>query len=245
MDGQYPIYANTGSGPQFTDSPGARAMKVWFEFMAGTRHWDLEPYFDVDGGRALALPDVEYIVYVERPGPVELTVEKHGYDVIWLDPADGTTSRRKFSGDHFTSEPPDRYHDWVLHVVRESTLAGMNRSYKFESRDVPVQEIVINPEKLPFDIEKPVGEIHVGAPAAFSIKMKRTTRATRSMLWLWTGEVTADQQGYHVLATGAQGTLTPPPGLAANFPATLLVRLYGMNGFGTVYMATRGYALTQ
>ena len=55
MDGQYPA---SGSGP---------AMKVWADFMAQSRYWELEPYFDVDGGRALALDGVEYIVYVEKP----------------------------------------------------------------------------------------------------------------------------------------------------------------------------------
>ena len=56
MNGQYPA---SGAGPY---------MKAWAEFMAGNRYWELEPYFDVDGGRAVALEDVEYIVYVEKPG---------------------------------------------------------------------------------------------------------------------------------------------------------------------------------
>ena len=69
MDGQYPTYANTGSGAQYLNSPGARAMTAWFNFFSGARHWELEPYFDVDGGRAVALEDTDYIVYVEKPGP--------------------------------------------------------------------------------------------------------------------------------------------------------------------------------
>ena len=44
-------------------------MTVWFDFFSDTRHWELEPYFDVDGGRALALEGIEYVVYVEKPGP--------------------------------------------------------------------------------------------------------------------------------------------------------------------------------
>ena len=38
-------------------------MSVWYDILLGTRHWELEPYFDVDGGRALALEDTEYLVY--------------------------------------------------------------------------------------------------------------------------------------------------------------------------------------
>ncbi|MGB9458091.1 MAG: DUF5060 domain-containing protein [Bryobacteraceae bacterium] len=246
MNGQYPTYANTGSGPQFTNSPGAKAMTIWFNLMAGTRHWDLEPYFDVDGGRAMALPGVEYIVYIDKPGPIELTVEHHGYDVYWMDPADGSiTARRRWGGDHFTSEPPDRYHDWVLHVVREATLESMNRSYKFESRDVPVQEIVIDPAKVVYDIVQPTGPLTAGRPAHFSAKITRTSRATRSMLWMWTAEVTADHEGYRVLGTARQGDFTLPDGLAVNYPAIALLRLYAMNGYGTVYMAAKGYDLNR
>src|SRR5262249_5370484 len=51
MNGQYPGFGNA----------------AWFEFFSQSRHWDLEPYFDVDGGRALALEEVEYIVYLEKP----------------------------------------------------------------------------------------------------------------------------------------------------------------------------------
>ena len=76
---------------------GRRAeMKIWFEFFADNRHWELEPFFDVDGGRAVALEDVEYIVYVEKAaGPVEVLVERHGYDVVWFNPANGETVQLK------------------------------------------------------------------------------------------------------------------------------------------------------
>jgi hypothetical protein len=246
MNGQYPTYANTGAGAHFTDSPGARAMTIWFNLMAGTRHWDLEPYFDLDGGRALALPGVDYIVYVDKPGPVELTVEHHGYEVYWLDPADGSiTGRRKWSGQHFTGEPPDRFHDWVLRVVRDATIESMNRSYKFESRDVPEQEIVIDPAKIPYEIEQPTGALNAGRAAHFSVKLKRTSRASRAMLWMWTAEVTADHEGYRVLGTGPQGDFTLPAKLAIDYPAIALLRLYAINGYGTVYMAAKGYDLKQ
>jgi hypothetical protein len=245
MDGQYVTYANTGWGPQFTNSPGAKAMTVWYNLMSETRHWELEPYFDVDGGRALALEDVEYLVYVEKAGPVELEVTHHGYDVIWIDPADGTTVRKKYSGDHFTGEPPDKTHDWLLHVVREGTLAGMNRSYYFESRDIQLQEVEIDPTKVVFNVEQPAGSLSISKPVPYSTKLKRATRATRSILWLWTGEVAADLQGYRVLATGPKGTLQVPPGVAVDYPALMLLKVYAMNANGKVYLVSKGYDLTQ
>jgi len=245
MNGQYPTYADTG-GPHWLDSPGSKAMTVWFDIMASARHWDMEPYFDIDGGRAMALPGVDYIVYIDHPGPIELTVEHHGYDVYWIDPADGSVAaHRRWSGEHFTGEPPDLAHDWVLRVVRETTIESMNRSWKFESWPVPVQEIVIDPAKVVYEIEKPAGPLTAGRPAHFSAKVTRTSRATRSMLWMWTADVTADHEGYRVLGTAAQGDFLLPTSLALNYPATVLVRLYAINGFGTVYMAAKGYDLKQ
>ena len=79
-------------------------------------------------------------------------MEKHAYEVYWINPANGeVTTGKKFSGEHFTGEAPDRSHDWVLHVVRESHLQSMNRSYKFASReeDIVLQEVEANSPKVP------------------------------------------------------------------------------------------------
>jgi hypothetical protein len=236
MDGQYPTYANTGAGAPYATSPGVKAMTAWFEFMAETRHWELEPYFDVDGGHAVALEDTEYVVYVEKPGPVELTVEKHGYEVYWINPADGESSvKKKFSGEHFTGEPPNRSHDWVLHLVREGRLESMNKSFKFESRDIVLQELEANTAKVPFALEQPTGDLSLSKPTPFSAKLTRESRATRLMRWVWIGDVAADRQGRKVLATSQKGMMQPPRSIATNFPALMHLRLYGMNANGKVY----------
>jgi len=241
MDGQYVTYNGAGD----VNSPGAKAMTAWFDILSSTRHWELEPYFDVDGGRALALEDTEYLVYLENPGPIELTVEKHGYDVYWCNPIDGevTRSKKKFSGEHFTGEPPDRAHDWVLHLVREGHLESMNKSYKFESRDIVLQEIESNSPKVPFAILAPAEDFSVRLPPLYEAKVTRETRATRSMMWLWTGNVAADGQGYRVIATGAKGQMRPLGGIAKNFPAAFHLRLYGMNANGKVYELDKGFQL--
>jgi hypothetical protein len=155
MSGQYPTFGNTGiyggrkfaPAAQYLDSPGAKQMTYWFDFFSGTRYWELEPYFDVDGGRAICLPGIEYIVYVEQPsGPVELLVEKHGYDVAWFNPITGEKIPQKdWKGDRFVAEPPNRTQDWVLHVSREGRKQSM-RSYKFESRQILMQEVEQNPQ---------------------------------------------------------------------------------------------------
>lgn len=230
MDGQY---IGTATAP---DAAKAKALAVWFDILKGTRYWELEPYFDVDGGRAVALEDTEYLVYVEKPGPLELTVVKHGYDIFWIDPATGERIKaKKFSGEHFTIEPPNKSHDWVLHVVREGRVEGMNRSYKFESRRILLQEVEANSPKVPFTIEAPKAELSVTKPMPFEAKTTRESRATRSMLYLWMGDVAADKQGYRVLATGEKGQMTVPRDIAKSYPATMHLRLYGMNANGKVY----------
>jgi hypothetical protein len=252
MDGQYIGYANTGTmaadsssfDPRYLDAPGAKLMSLWHDFMAGTRYWELEPYFDVDGGRALALEGVEYVMYVEKPGPVEVLIEKHGYDIVWFNPATGETVPMKdFKGERFAGEPPDKTHDWILHISREGHKEGMLRSYKFESRRILMQEI--EAARVPFDIEQPSGDVSLSQPAPYAAKVKRETRATRSIMYLWTGEVAADSQGFRVLGTGQKGTLQLPPNMARTFPAVLHLRLTGMNANGKVYVADRTYQLAK
>jgi hypothetical protein len=253
MNGQYPTFGNTGTygGRQFPveakylDSPGARAMTAWYDFFSRTRHWDLEPYFDVDGGRALALEGIEYIVYVEKPGPVEVLVERHGYDVAWFNPATGEFLKQKdFKGERFAAEPPDKARDWVLHISREGTKESMLRRYKFESRPLPVQEVEMNPQKVPYEVAEPAGDtISLGSPPGFAARLKRETRATRAMMFLWTGEVVAEGRGFRVLGTGKEGKLRIPRNLAANFPAVLNLRVAALNANGKAYAIDKVYTL--
>lgn len=235
MNGQYPA---GGAGP---------AMKVWAEFMASSRYWELEPYFDVDGARAVALEGIEYIVYVEKPGLIELTVENHNYDVAWLNPATGELIPQKdYKGIHFTGEPPDKTHDWVLRVSREGRKEGMLKSYKFDSRRVPVQEIEQNPLRIPFEIAAPEGDqMSLARPAKFALKIKRDTRGTRSLLVEWTAEVALDGEGYRVVGTGREGTLAIPSSIASKFPAVVSLRVLLLNANGKAYTLDKVYRLVQ
>ncbi|MEQ1947846.1 MAG: putative collagen-binding domain-containing protein [Bryobacteraceae bacterium] len=235
MNGQYPA---SGSGP---------FMKVWSDILSASRYWELEPYFDVDGGRAIALDGTEYLVYVEKPALVELTVEKHGYDVAWFNPATGEmTKAKEYNGEHFTGEPPDKSHDWVLRLSREGRKEGMLKSFKFESRRVPVQEIETDPLKVPFEIAGPAAEeISLSNAPKFSLKTKRETRATRSLLVEWTAEVVLDGEGYRVAGIGREGTLRIPPSVANKLPGVVLLRVAILNANGKAYTADKVYRLTQ
>ena len=266
MDGDYPTYFNSGTAgggniavdARYLDSPGAKAMTVWYNIFAGSRHWELEPYFDVDNGRAVAVPQanqggdeisaVEYIVYVEKPGPVELRMENHSYDVTWINPINGDELKEKkgYHGDHFTASPPDNSHDWVLRVSREGHKEGMLKSYKFESRRIDMQVVEQSTQKVQFEIAQPSDTaISEAAPPAFAVKFKKETRATRSMMFLWTVEATVDGEGYRVAATGEKGTLHFPPHTAIDYPAVMDLRLYGMNANGKVYSVDKTYELNK
>ncbi len=235
MNGHYPA---SGSGRDFT---------VWFDFMSRNRYWEMEPYFDVSGGRAIAVRDgpglfgdpqeaAEYIVYVEKPGPVELTVEDHGYDVAWLNPSTGERIKAKnYKGKSFTGEPPDKERDWVLHVSREGHKQGLNK-FKFESRRIIMQKPETNPNDVPFEVETPKLEISVKTPPFYSLKILRATRATRDLLVEWSAEMTTSADGGRILAVGKEGTLKLPPSFTEKLPAVMSLRVSILNANGKAYV---------
>lgn len=233
MNGQYPA---SGSGEYMT---------VWHDFMAGNRYWELEPFFGVDGGRGLALEGVEYIIYVEKAGPVEVALEHHGYDVAWINPANGERIKQKeYRGERFTGEPPDASHDWVLHISREGEKAGMLKSVKFDSRPIPVQEITLAGEKPVFEITEPAeNEISMAGAPHFALKVRRETRSTRYLLVEWTAEVATDGEGYRVIGSGREGTLKVPAAIVKNLPAVLSLHANIVNANGKAYMVDRIFRL--
>jgi hypothetical protein len=240
MNGQYPVCSMRPAE--------SGAIKAWYDFFSDTRHWELEPYYDVDGGRAVALEGVEYVLYVEKPsGPVEVRVEKHGYDVAWFNPENGEFIRLKnWKGERFAAEPPDTKHDWVLYLSREGKKESMLTSWKFESRPILLQEVEQSVAKIPFVIDEPAkDDMSISAPQKYQVTVKKQTRGTRWMYYLWTGEVVTSGQGSRVLGTGPAGTFVIPPSFSVKFPAVLNVHLAAMNANGKVYALDRIYTLSK
>ncbi|MEP7352475.1 MAG: DUF5060 domain-containing protein [Acidobacteriota bacterium] len=251
MNGQYPA------------SGSASDLKVWAEFMSKNRHWELEPYFDVQGGRAVALPEiedelggegieaVEYIVYVEKPGPVELTVGRHGYDVAWINPATGERIKAKDTrdkeGKKFSATPPDLSHDWILQVSREGRKDGMLKSYKFESRRFRPAAVETNLTAIPYDIAEPSGDISLRVSPYFKLKSTRANREPRNLLVEWTADVVTSGEGFRVVGTGIEGTMRMPAPLTealAGRPSTVLaVQVRILNSAGKVYVIDHAFRL--
>ena len=259
MSGQYPTYSRANVTAQTLETAGTKAMQVWLDVMATTRFWELEPYFGVDGGRALALirdfgeedrEAVEYLIYVEKPRLIEVEVIRHTYNVYWIDPATGErhggkNAGKEWKGTNFVGEPPTKDHDWILHLSRDGKKNGMLKSYKFDSRPFLRQEIEPNSSRNPFTYVAPAGDyLSLAKPAAFEVKLTRPTRGTRTMLYVWTAEVSTDGQGYRVVGTGESGTLNIPANIATRLPAVLNLRVTGMNAFGKVYVQDKVFRLT-
>lgn len=243
MNGQYLTCRRKGDARE-----DLKAMSVWYELFSTTRYWDMEPYFDIDGGHGVALEGIEYILYVEKPaGPVEVLTEKHNYEVYWINPLSGEATRPKdkdWKGEKFVGEPPSANQDWILFLSRDGKKEGMLKSYKFEARPVPVQDVETLDKSVPFTLAEPPGDtISVSKPPAFELKLKRQTRATRAMSYLITGEVTTNGQGFRVLATGAKGQLQIPAALTKNGGAVMVLRVTALNANGKAYALDRVFRL--
>jgi hypothetical protein len=65
------------------------------------------------------------------------------------------------------------------------------------------------------------------------------------MLYLWTGEIANELQGYRVIGTGDKGNFQIPTNMAKHYPAVFHLRLFDMNANGKVYSADRTFQLTQ
>jgi len=243
MNGQYLTSRRKGDSPE-----DLKAMTVWAELFATTRYWDMEPYFDVDGGRAMALEGIEYVMYIEKPsGPMEILVEKHGYEVYWINPITGEATRPKdkdWKGEKFVGEAPSSVQDWILFLSRDGKKEGMLKSYKFEARPVPVQEVETLDKLVPFALAEPQGDtISISKPTNFELKLKRPTRATRTMSYLITGEVTTNGQGFRVLATGTKGQFQIPPVLGKGNGDVMVLRITALNANGKAYAVDRVFRL--
>ncbi len=220
---------------------GYGATRAMSEILEKTRYWELEPYFDVSNGRGLSLEGTDYLVYVERPGIVEVEVEKHTYDAAWVDASTGErTPMKEYKGEHFIGEPPSKDREWILHLSREGRKEGMLKSYKFESQPVLMQEFEVDPKRIPFTVDiKDNADLKADAPVPYTVTITKDSRATRFMQYLITADVPTELQGMRVITTKVKGPMVLPSGLATRFPAVLNVRVTGINSNGKVYFVDR------
>jgi hypothetical protein len=242
MNGEYPSV----SYEALRNEANSRAIAAWSRVMLDTRHWELEPFFDVDGARAAGLEEVEYLAYAQSPGIVEVNLPKHKYNPLWVDPITGEEIPLKdYKGEVFSRQTPDNAHDWLLRLPREGKKEAMLRSYYFESQDPPVQEVEMDSSRVPFEIADPEGDqINSLVPTPYKIKITRANRASRFMQYVWWGEVVAGGEGARLLGLGSSGNFTIPKDLIKERGSTLHIRLLAINANGKAYELDKVYRLT-
>ncbi len=239
-NGQYPSV----SYASLANEANVKAVGIWHRILTDTRHWEFEPYFDVDGARSVGLNEVEYLAYAEKPGIVEITLPKHKYNPSWIDPATGEEAELKnYRGEVFSRPTPDNSHDWLLLVPREGEKQSRLKYFYFESEDPPVQEVETDTSKTPFQVVDPVtDQLSVAIPAPYSIKVTRANRASRRMQYVWWGEVTGGSPGARLLGLGASGTFALPPELRQP-GSSLNIRTLAINANGKAYETDRVFRL--
>ncbi len=179
-----------------------------------------------DGARAVGLDEVGYLAYAQNPGIVEITLDKHKYNPVWINPATGEEIPLKdYRGDIFSQQTPENTHDWVLDVAREGHKESMLRSLRFESMTLRCKKLKPTLQRYPLNSLTRRERIPFQVPVPFRIKITRPNRATRTMQYVWWGEVVAGGEGARLLGVGSFGNFTIPPDLLKQPGSSLNVRL--------------------
>lgn len=241
-NGEYPSV----SYDSLRNEANIQAVRAWVKIVSDTRHWEFEPYFEVDGARAVGLAEIGYIAYAQNPGIVEINFDRHKYTPIWINPSTGEeVVEKNWRGEVFSRPTPDNSHDWILDIEREGHKESMLRSVRFESIDPPVQEVESDTSKIPFDVVDPAGEeINTKQPVSYKIKVTRANRASRTMQYVWWGEVVANGSGARLLGVGSNGNFTLPSELLKDAGSeTLSLRVEAINANGKAYELDKVYKL--
>jgi len=190
-----------------------------------TRALELERLltFDGDGGRALALGDTEYVVYIREARPALIDRENHGYTFTG-NPIDGESTKGKsFKGLSLPGLSPER-------VARlGAARGGANATWQamtilqLSSRvTIVLQEVESNSPKVAVHTSSSPGDITCASRRRSPPNSTRESRATRSHDVAWTGEVSAEKRPLLPRARhGSQGSLRRSGGIRQDFPATI------------------------
>jgi hypothetical protein len=241
-NGEYPSV----SYEALKNEANVRAVRTWFKVMDDTRHWEFEPYFDISGARAVGLIDVEYLAFAEKPGIVEISLPRHKYNPLWINPKSGEEIPLKdYKGDVLSRQTPDNEQSWILQAPREGHKESMLKSYRFDSQDPPIQEVEIDSAKIPYDLVDPAGdEINTALPTPFKIKLTKANRSTRLMQIVLWGEIVGGSEGARLLGVGSSGNLTIPKDLLKQSGATLQLRIMALNANGKAFELDKVYRLS-
>ena len=79
----------------------------------------------------------------------------------------------------------------------------------------------------------------------FNATLTKESRAAKQMYWMWTTEVAGSGIGARIVATEQFGSFKVPERLSDHYPATLQLRVVGVDGAGRVFEAFKPFRLVQ
>ena len=134
----------------------------------------------------------------------------------------------------------------MLYVRREGRKQAMNNSFLLAWRKIRPKKIESTIADVPYEIQLPDDdELVAGKEFQFNATSKKTGRTARKTQWLWLAEVAGSGVGPRVLGTTQYGAFSIPPDLTRRYPATLGIRLVGVDGLGRVYEAFKPFRLVR
>ena len=132
----------------------------------------------------------------------------------------------------------------MLYIRKEGKKESWNKRFFLEARGVKPKDVETATSEVPFEIQLPDQEaLTVGESYDFNATLTKSTRSAKQMQWMWTAEVAGAGKTMRVLGDTQFGKFKIPPNLADIYPATLSVRLMGIDGAGRLYEAFKAYRL--
>ena len=98
---------------------------------------------------------------------------------------------------------------------------------------------------MPFQVVDPTGdEFNSTIPVPYKAKVVRANRASRTIQYLWWGDVIAGGEGARLLGVGPSGNLSVPKELVKQPGSTLNLRVQAVNANGKAYEVDKVFRLT-
>ena len=115
---------------------------------------------------------------------------------------------------------------------------------RFESAEPPIQEFETDTSNIPFEIVEPKSDYFNSQTAvSYRTKLTKSNRSTRTMQFVWWGEIVANEDGPRLLGLGSFGNFTVNKVLVATPPANLHLRVQAINANGKAFELDRVYRL--
>ncbi len=202
-NGEYPSV----SFEALQNPANVRAVRTWFKIVSDTRHWEFEPYFAVDGARAVGLEEIGYIAYAQNAGIVEITVRQAQVHA-GLDQSRLRARKLSRRTGAVTYSAGRRRTIRTIGFSISNERATRNRCCgRCDSNRLmrPYKKLKRTVQRLRSTSFNREATTSKPQRSPFEVKITRANRASRTMQYVWWGEVVAKGSSSRLLAVGAHG----------------------------------------